>query len=97
MPNFLVDDELWCRRYRPSRTPTARLVCFPHAAGSATFSVPFASALSPDADVVAMRHPERQDRRPEQPLTDVDALVDQIHDILLRQPPLPVTFERPHK
>lgn len=92
MSDFPVDDELWCRRYRPSRTATARLVCFPHAGGSATFYLPFASALSPDVDVVAIQYPGRQDRRAEQPLTDVDALADQIHDILLRQPPLPVTF-----
>ncbi|WP_335984360.1 hypothetical protein [Streptomyces sp. CA2R106] len=46
---------------------------------------------------VAHQYPERQDRRPEEPLTDVDALVGQVHGILLRRPPLPVTFERPHQ
>jgi surfactin synthase thioesterase subunit len=92
MPDLSVDDGLWCRRYRPSRTATARLVCFPHAGGSAPFYLPVASALSPGVDVVAIQYPGRQDRRAEQPLTDVDALADQICDTLLRQPPLPVTF-----
>lgn len=92
MSELPVDDELWCRRYRPSRTATARLVCLPHAGGSATFYLPLVSALSPDVDVVAIQYPGRQDRRAEQPLTDVDALSDRIHEALLRQPPLPVTF-----
>jgi surfactin synthase thioesterase subunit len=85
-------DDLWCRRYRPSSTATARLVCLPHAGGSAPFFLPVASALSPAVDVVAVQYPGRQDRRSERPLTDVHALADRIHDILLRQPPLPVTF-----
>jgi len=85
-------DELWCRRYRPSRTAAARLVCLPHAGGSAPFFLPVAAKLSPDVDVVAIQYPGRQDRRMEQPLTDVRALADKIHAILLRQPPLPLTF-----
>jgi surfactin synthase thioesterase subunit len=92
MSDSSVDDKLWCRRYRPSPAATARLVCFPHAGGSAPFFLPVASALSPGVEVVAIQYPGRQDRRAEQPLTDVDALADRIRDILLRQPPLPVTF-----
>jgi surfactin synthase thioesterase subunit len=92
MSDSLIDDELWCRRYRPSRTATARLVCFPHAGGSASFFLPVAAALSPAVDVVAIQYPGRQDRRAERPLTDVAALADRIRDVLLRQPPLPVTF-----
>jgi surfactin synthase thioesterase subunit len=87
-----ADDDLWCRRYHPSPTATARLVCFPHAGGSAPFYLPVATALSPDVDVVAVQYPGRQERRAEQPLTDVDAFAERIHDLLLRQPPLPVTF-----
>jgi surfactin synthase thioesterase subunit len=85
-------DAAWCRRYRPARSATARLVCLPHAGGSASFFLPVASALSEAVDVVAVQYPGRQDRRAERPLTDVHALADRIHGILLRQPPLPVTF-----
>jgi surfactin synthase thioesterase subunit len=84
-------DELWCRRFRPSSTATARLVCLPHAGGSAPFFLPVAAALSPAVDVVAIQYPGRQDRRAEPPLTAARALADRIHDILQRQPPLPVT------
>jgi surfactin synthase thioesterase subunit len=92
MPDPAAADVAWCRRYRPSPIATARLVCLPHAGGSASFFLPVASALSHAVDVVAVQYPGRQDRRTEQPLTDVHALADRIHGILLRQPPLPVTF-----
>lgn len=85
-------DVTWFRRFRPSPAATARLVCLPHAGGSASFFLPVATALSPAVDVVAVQYPGRQDRRTEQPLTDVHALADRIHGILLRQPPLPVTL-----
>jgi len=92
MSQTLHDDEVWCRRYRPSRNATARLVCLPHAGGSATFFLPVAAALSPGADVVAMQYPGRQDRRAEPPIDDISVLAGKIHDILLRQPELPVTL-----
>ena len=92
MPGLSADDKPWCRRYRPSRTAAARLVCLPHAGGSAPFFLPVALALSPDVDVVAIQYPGRQERRAERPMTSVAALADRIHDILVRQPPLPVAF-----
>jgi surfactin synthase thioesterase subunit len=84
------DDELWCRRYRPTRTATARLVCLPHAGGSATFFLPVAAALSPGVDVVAIQYPGRQDRRTERPIDDMGVLADRIDVILRRQPELPL-------
>lgn len=92
MPDLSADDKRWCRRFRPSRTATARLVCLPHAGGSASFFLPVAAALSPGVDVVAIQYPGRQDRRAERPITSVAGLADRIHDILVRQPPLPVIF-----
>ena len=90
MPDNSADD-LWCRRYRPSTTAHARLVCLPHAGGSAPYFLPVAAALSPAVDVVAIQYPGRLERRSEPALTDVHELADRIHDILVRQPPLPVT------
>jgi surfactin synthase thioesterase subunit len=92
MSHSVLDADLWCRRYRPTRNATARLVCLPHAGGSAPFFLPVAAALSPGVDVVAIQYPGRQDRRSERPLTDVDALVDGICDVLYGQPELPVTL-----
>ncbi|MBO2456921.1 thioesterase II family protein [Actinomadura violacea] len=85
-------DDLWCRRYRPGPAATARLVCLPHAGGSAPFFLPVAAALSPDVDVVAVQYPGRQDRRGEKPIDDMKELADRVHGVLRRQPELPVTL-----
>jgi surfactin synthase thioesterase subunit len=86
------DDDLWCRRYRPAKDAAARLVCLPHAGGSATFFRPVAVALPPDVDVLAIQYPGRQDRRAEPPVDDMSVLADRIHGVLRRQPGLPTTF-----
>ena len=87
-----VDDNVWCRRYRPARDAAARLVCLPHAGGSAPFFLPVAAALSPGVDVVAIQYPGRQDRRTERPISDLAVLADRVHAILRRQPETPVTL-----
>lgn len=92
MSQPVLNADLWCRRYRPARNATARLVCLPHAGGSAPFFLPVAAALSPAVDVVAIQYPGRQDRRGEQPLDDMDALADGICAVLGGEPELPVTF-----
>jgi surfactin synthase thioesterase subunit len=86
------DDDLWCRRYQPARNPAARLVCLPHAGGSAPFYRPVALALGADVDVVAIQYPGRQDRRTELPIRDLGVLADRVHAILRRQPELPLTI-----
>jgi surfactin synthase thioesterase subunit len=87
-----ADDNLWCRRFRPSRNATVRLVCLPHAGGSAPFFLPVAAALSPGVDVVAIQYPGRQDRRTEPPISDLAVLADQVHAVLRRQPEMPLTI-----
>jgi surfactin synthase thioesterase subunit len=83
-------DNLWFRRYRPARNATARLVCLPHAGGSATFFVPVSAALSPGVDVVAIQYPGRQDRRAERPIDDIAVLADLIHALIRREPEMPM-------
>jgi len=87
-----ADDKLWCRRYHSAPNAAARLVCLPHAGGSAPFFLPVSAALSPVVDVVAIQYPGRQERRTEQPISDLMVLADRIYAILRRQPPLPLTF-----
>jgi surfactin synthase thioesterase subunit len=83
-------DDLWCRRYRPSRNATIRLVCLPHAGGSAPFFMPVAVALSPGVDVVSIQYPGRQDRRAEQPIGSLAVLADRLAAVLRRQPEMPL-------
>jgi surfactin synthase thioesterase subunit len=92
MSQISSDDDLWWRRYRPTASAIARLVCLPHAGGSAPFFLPVAAALSPGADVVAVQYPGRQDRRNERPIDDIAVLADRIHAILRRQPELPLVL-----
>jgi surfactin synthase thioesterase subunit len=88
----MPDDTVWCRRYRPAPRAAARLVCFPHAGGSAPFFLPVAAALAPGVDVVAVQYPGRQDRRGEAPIDDLAVLADRVHEILRRQSEMPTSF-----
>jgi surfactin synthase thioesterase subunit len=58
--------------------PAVRLVCFPHAGGSASFYFPLARSLPADVDVLAVQYPGRQDRRADQPIEDIGELADRI-------------------
>lgn len=85
-------DGLWCRRYREIPAPAARLVCFPHAGGTAPFYRPVPFALKADVDVVAIQYPGRQDRRGEPAIDSVPELAGRIHEVLAAQPALPLTL-----
>ncbi|RMI32445.1 thioesterase II family protein [Streptomyces triticirhizae] len=67
-------DSDWVRRYHPSARPAVRLVCFPHAGGSASYFHGVSAALAPDVEVLAVQYPGRQDRRAERPLRSVEEL-----------------------
>jgi surfactin synthase thioesterase subunit len=92
MPVHSAERDLWCRRYRPSGNPGARLVCLPHAGGSAPFFLPVAAALSPGVDVIAVQYPGRQDRRSERPAGDMTDLADRIYQVLRGEPELPLAL-----
>ncbi|MFF3909584.1 thioesterase II family protein [Streptomyces sp. NPDC001848] len=73
---------LWIRRFRPAPEAPVRLLCLPYAGGAAPFYLPFARALTPRVDVLAVQYPGRQDRREEPCIESVpemaDALVDEV-------------------
>ncbi len=68
------DKGSWTRRYHPAPDSPVRLVCLPHAGGSASFYFPVSRSLSPDIDVLAVQYPGRQDRRHEPLVPDVPTL-----------------------
>lgn len=78
----MTHQDTWIRRFQPSPDAPVRLVCLPHAGGSASFYFPVARALAPDADVLTVQYPGRQDRRTEPPLTRLTDLADQVADAL---------------
>lgn len=72
-----VDRRRWVRVFRPA--PDApRLVCFPHAGGTASWFGAVARALAPTVEVAAIQYPGRQDRFREPCLTSVDELADAV-------------------
>ncbi|MEY9893890.1 surfactin synthase thioesterase subunit [Catenulispora sp. MAP12-49] len=60
-----TDRDLWIRRYHPSPDAPVRLLCLPHAGGSASFFRAVSQALAPKVEVLAVQYPGRQDRRGE--------------------------------
>lgn len=76
------DDGLWMRRYHPRPDSQTRLMCFPHAGGSASFFFPLSAAMPPAVEAVAVQYPGRQDRRSEPCSGSIGALADQIATVL---------------
>ncbi|MFB8408822.1 thioesterase II family protein [Streptomyces albidoflavus] len=77
------DNGLWIRRFQPRDDAAVRLVCLPHAGGSASFYFPMAKAVPAGIDVLAVQYPGRQDRRSEPGVTDLHTLADQVTEALL--------------
>ncbi|MEV7019818.1 alpha/beta fold hydrolase [Streptomyces sp. NPDC093991] len=74
--------ETWLRRFGPPAEGAMRLVCFPHAGGGASSYHSLGRALSPQAEVLAVQYPGRQDRRHEPPLPRLSELADRIAETL---------------
>ncbi|MDX3538892.1 alpha/beta fold hydrolase [Streptomyces sp. MB09-01] len=74
----LTATSVWLRRFHPAEDAPVRLFCFPHAGGSASYYFPVSRALSPDADVLAVQYPGRQDRRHERCVDDLHELADRV-------------------
>lgn len=67
---------LWIRRFHPDPQSKVRLVCFPHAGGSASFYFLVSRALQGDVEVLAVQYPGREDRRAEPCATSITELAD---------------------
>ncbi|MEZ0090833.1 thioesterase II family protein [Streptacidiphilus sp. EB129] len=83
MTDVSLDSTLWLRRYHPAIDSAQRLVCLPHAGGSASFYFPVSAALSPRTEVLAVQYPGRQDRYTEPVIDDIGLLADRVARELL--------------
>jgi surfactin synthase thioesterase subunit len=72
----VVED--WFRRFHPAASAAARLLCFPHAGGSASYYHSLSASLAPQVESLVVQYPGRQDRRAESPVTDIVVLAEQI-------------------
>ncbi|MCW7945123.1 oleoyl-ACP hydrolase [Streptomyces hygroscopicus] len=77
------DNGLWIRRFHPRPDSRARLVCLPHAGGSASFYFPVSRSMPDSVDVLCVQYPGRQDRRAEPLLDSVPALADKVYEAVL--------------
>ncbi|WP_405090153.1 alpha/beta fold hydrolase [Micromonospora sp. NBC_01392] len=68
----------WLRIFDPRPAATRRLICFPHAGGTAAAFRPLALAAPPDVEVAAVQYPGRQDRLGAEMPVGIAALADQI-------------------
>ncbi|MCM3884968.1 thioesterase II family protein [Frankia sp. R82] len=82
MTGIASGGDQWIRRFHPAAEGAPRLVCLPHAGGSASFYFPVSKALSPGIEVLAVQYPGRQDRRFEACVRDIGVLADRICEAL---------------
>ncbi|MEO5876849.1 MAG: alpha/beta fold hydrolase [Streptosporangiaceae bacterium] len=87
-----VDLGSWIRRYHQAPESTVRLVCFPHAGGSANFYFPVSAKLSPTVEVRAVQYPGRQDRRKEANIGDIHELADAAFEAVRTLADMPLAF-----
>ncbi|NEB82360.1 thioesterase [Streptomyces sp. SID14478] len=73
---------LWIRQFRPASPRAPRLLCVPHAGGSAGSYLPFSHALAPQVNVLAVQYPGRQDRRAEPAARSIAPLADALFRLL---------------
>ncbi|EST36340.1 thioesterase II family protein [Streptomyces roseochromogenus] len=92
MTTLAEHDRLWIRRYHPRPDAAARLVCLPHAGGSATFYHPVSASLPASVDVLAVQYPGRQDRRNEPCADSIQELADHVTSVLLPWTDRPLLF-----
>lgn len=90
--NTPADDNLWIRRFTPRPDADVRLVCLPHAGGSASYFLPVSRAMPQSVDVLCVQYPGRQDRRAEPFLDNIPDLADQVFAALLPWTDRPLAF-----
>lgn len=76
------NEEMWLRRFPTHPQIDVRLVCFPHAGGSASYYFALSQALNRELEVVAIQYPGRQERRREPLIDSISELSDRIFDVL---------------
>jgi pyochelin biosynthesis protein PchC len=82
----------WLRTHSRPAHPRVRLLCFPHAGGSANYFRPWRTLVPSDVELVAVQYPGRHDRFHEQPMDEMDDLVRGLLTDLEELGDLPAVF-----
>jgi surfactin synthase thioesterase subunit len=80
------------RQFHPSPSSVARLVCLPHAGGSASSFHMLSALLEPYVETLVVQYAGRQDRRFESPPGSIAELADQVDVALRRWPDRPLAL-----
>jgi pyochelin biosynthetic protein PchC len=84
--------EGWLRRHPAGAAPRLRLVCFPHAGGTASAYRQWPARLPADVELIAVRYPGRQDRLGEPFVESMDEMADLVVAALGPELDLPVAL-----
>lgn len=84
--------EKWVSVHHPAPRSAVRLVCLPHAGGSASFYFPVSRALAPQVEVLAVQYPARQARHLEPGIDNIPDFADQIFAVLRDLNDKPLAF-----
>ncbi|MFJ2767957.1 thioesterase II family protein [Streptomyces sp. NPDC087300] len=76
----------WIRCFHPAPEAPARLLCFPHAGGSASAYHPLSAAVSGTVEPLVVQYPGRQDRGGEPFAERADQIVDAVLGALPHRP-----------
>ncbi|MEV6025678.1 alpha/beta fold hydrolase [Streptomyces sp. NPDC052036] len=76
------DTAIWLRRFGAVAGPRQRLVCFPHAGGSAGVFRGWRRGLPADVELLAVRYPGREDRIREPFVEDMNEMAGEIAEQL---------------
>lgn len=82
----------WLRNPRPRRRPRLRLLCFPHAGGSARFFYPWLRELPVAIELLAVQYPGRDDRLDEPVLDRMDLLTDPLTEAVAEVADVPLVL-----
>ncbi|MFE2540550.1 thioesterase II family protein [Actinacidiphila glaucinigra] len=82
----------WFRVIKRSAKPRARLICFPHAGGAASFFQAWADLLPDDMDLAGVRYPGREDRFLDPPPVSMSDLADPVARACLTSGDVPLLF-----
>ncbi|KAB1989008.1 thioesterase II family protein [Streptomyces triticiradicis] len=82
----------WLRHHPVEGPVVSRLVCLPHAGGTAGSFAGWAGRLPAGVELVAVQYPGRQDRLAEEPIGDMAEMADQLAQALRPLLDLPMTL-----
>ncbi|WP_050577350.1 alpha/beta fold hydrolase [Pseudomonas cremoricolorata] len=78
----------WFKTWQPRPHATQRVICLPHAGGSASFFRHWGAALPAHVELIAVQYPGREERIDAPLISDLTLLVTAIADALQRTPHL---------